>query len=227
MNAGARKRGEAQAVPESDRKVETRPAVITTKVAHTIEEMMQAFAVRAAVFLSELVCSYTEEFDGNDFTATHLLGYVGVEPASTCRVRYFADFARLERVAVRQEFRKTRVGIKMIEFALDFCRQKGYRKLHGHCEEHLLPLWQAFGFEPIDGGNFVLLGHEYIEVECPLEPHPDPIEIGKDPMLFIRPEGAWDEPCALERPKSQSTKEEGEADPAWASELQKRMDRLG
>jgi predicted GNAT family N-acyltransferase len=225
MNAGARKQGKTQAVPEPDRRVETLPAVVTTKVAHTIEEMMQGFAIRAAVFLSELACPYTEEFDGNDFTATHFLGYVDGEPASTCRIRYFADFAKLERVAVRQEFRKTGVAGKMIGYALDLCRQKGYRKLHGHCEERLLPFWQKFGFEPIDADKFILLGHEYIEIECPLEPHPDPIEIGKDPMLFIRPEGAWDEPCALERPKSQSN--EGEADPDWAAQLQKRMDRLG
>ncbi len=225
MNAGAQKQGKAQAVSEPDCKVNSRPAVVTTKVAHTIEELMQAFAVRAAVFLSELACPYTEEFDGNDFTATHFLGHVDGEPASTCRIRYFADFAKLERVAVRQEFRKTGVAGKMIGFALDLCRQKGYRRLHGHCEEHLLPFWQKFGFEPIDADRFVLLGHEYIEIECPLEPHPDPIEIGKDPMLFIRPEGAWDEPCALERLQSQSS--EDEADRDWASKLQKRMDRLG
>lgn len=198
---------------------------MTTKVAHSIEEMMQAFAVRAAVFLSEAAYPYSEEFDGNDFTATHFLGYVGREPASTCRVRYFADFAKLERVAVRQVYRNTRVGIQMIEFALDFCRQKGYRKLHGHCEEHVLPLWEAFGFEPINGSRFELQGHEYIEIECTLEPHPDPIEIGKDPMQFVRPEGAWDEPCPLElrdcEPEQENT------DPDWSSELRQRMDRLG
>ncbi len=225
MNTGARKQGKTQAVPEPDRRAETLPAVVTTKVAHTIEEMMQGFAIRAAVFLSELACPYTEEFDGNDFTATHFLGYVDGEPASTCRIRYFADFAKLERVAVRQEFRKTGVAGKMIGYALDLCRQKGYRKLHGHCEERLLPFWQKFGFEPIDADKFTLLGHEYIEIECPLEPHPDPIKIGKDPMLFIRPEGAWDEPCALERSKSQSN--EDETDPDWAAQLQKRMDHLG
>jgi predicted GNAT family N-acyltransferase len=225
MNAGAQKPGKAQAVSEPDRKPEARPAVVATKVAHSIEEMMQAFAVRAAVFLSELACPYTEEFDGNDFTATHFLGYVGGEPASTCRIRYFSDFAKLERVAVRREFRKTGVAGKMIEFALDLCRQKGYRRLHGHCEEHLLPFWQKFGFQPIDADRFVIQGHEYIEIECPLDPHPDPIEIGKDPMLFIRPEGAWDAPCALEHATSQA--DEHELGHNWASELQKRVDRLG
>ena len=225
MKAGAQKPGKAQGVSETDQKPEARPAVVTTTVAHTIEEMMQAFAIRAAVFLSELACPYTEEFDGNDFTATHFLGYVNGEPASTCRIRYFADFAKLERVAVRQEFRKSGVAGKMIGFALDLCRQKGYRRLHGHCEERLLPFWQKFGFQPIEAERFVLLGHEYIEIECPLEPYPDPIQIGKDPMLFIRPEGAWEEPCALERSGTEAGKAEDRAD--WESELQKRMDRLG
>jgi len=225
MKAGTHKPGKAQAVSNPDRTVENQPAAVTTKVAHTIEEMMQAFAVRAAVFLSELACPYTEEFDGNDFTATHFLGYVDGEPASTCRVRYFADFAKLERVAVRTEFRKTGVGGTMIRFALDLCQQKGYQKLHGHCEEHLLPFWQKFGFEPIEAERFMLLGHEYIEIECPLQPHPDPIEIGKDPMQFIRPEGAWEDPCALERRSSEAQQDETKSD--WASELKERMDRLG
>ena len=225
MKAGAHKQTKTQAASDPDRKVASQSAPVSTKVAHSIEEMMQAFAVRAAVFLSELACPYTEEFDGNDFTATHFLGYVGAEPASTCRVRYFADFAKLERVAVRQEFRKTGVGGAMIRFALDLCREKGYRKLHGHCEEHLLPFWQKFGFEPIDADRFLLLGHEYIEIECPLDAHPDPIEIGKNPMQFIRPEGTWAERCTLERRSSEAEQEDTDSD--WSSELKERMDRLG
>jgi predicted GNAT family N-acyltransferase len=225
MKTDAQIGGKADALSATDPAAESRPAVITTKVAHSIEEMMQAFAVRAAVFLSELACPYTEEFDGNDFSATHFLGYVNGEPASTCRIRYFAEFAKLERVAVRQEFRKTGVAGKMIGFALDLCRQKGYRRLHGHCEERLLPFWQKFGFEPLEADRFILQGHEYVEIACPLEAHPDPIAIGKDPMLFIRPEGAWDEPCALEGQDPRAAK--NEADPDWADQLKKRMDRLG
>ena len=225
MKAGAHKQGKAQGVSESGQEPEFRPAVVTTKVAHSLEEMMQAFAIRAAVFLSEQACPYTEEFDGNDFTATHFLGYVDGEPAGTCRIRYFADFGELERVAVRQEFRRTRVGVKLIEYALEFCRQKGYRKLHGRCERHLLRFWQKFGFKPITTESFTFLGHEYVECECHLEPHPAPIVIGNDPMQFIRPEGAWEEPCMLERQKDHPEPEAADSD--WPAELQERMDRLG
>lgn len=218
--------GRAAATPQerSDRGKAPVPAAIRVRVAHDIEEMMRAFAVRSAVFLSELECPYAEEFDGNDFTATHFLGLVDDEPASTCRVRYFADFAKLERVAVRRQFRKSGVAAEMIACALELCRQKGYRRLHGHCEERLLPFWNRFGFEAIEGKTFVLAGHEYVELECLLEPHPDPIAIGKDPMLFIRPEGAWDEPCWLEEPEA---KPAPDRDRAWEAEIKQQMNRLG
>ena len=84
---------------------------------------MQAFVVRAAVFMSEQHCPYAEEFDGNDFTATQILGVIGEEPVAAIRIRYFANFAKLERLAVRREFRGRAVAATVIEFALELCRR--------------------------------------------------------------------------------------------------------
>ena len=50
---------------------------ISVKVAWSIEEMMQAFAIRSAVFMADQNCPYAEEFDGNDFSATHVVAYEG------------------------------------------------------------------------------------------------------------------------------------------------------
>ncbi len=203
---------------------------ITVKVTGSIEEMMQAFVVRAAVFMSEQFCPYAEEFDGNDFTATQVIGLLDKEPIATLRIRYFSGFAKLERVAVRREFRKHAVAATIIEFALELCRQKGYRKIHGHAEEHLVPFWQRFGFQPTGAPRFVFSNHQYVEMECDLEPHPDPITICKDPMLLVRPEGAWDEPSIVERsaarPAADSTGD-GRMGAEWDAELRTRMKRLG
>ncbi|MDH3476331.1 MAG: GNAT family N-acetyltransferase [Rhodospirillales bacterium] len=216
--------------PEPEGAARPEPDNVTVKAAHGIEEMTQALVVRAAVFLGEHDCPYAEEFDGNDCTATHFIGYVGDEPASACRVRYFADFARLERVAVRREFRGQAVGAKMIEFAHEFCRRKGYRKLHGQAEEHLVRFWEKFGWRRIDAPSFAYGGHRYLEIECDLEPHEEPITTDGDPMLFIRPEGAWQKPCLLERstirPVTEKADEGSEGD-EWAAELKNRIKRLG
>ena len=159
---------------------------------------MQAFAVRSAVFLSEQNCPYAEEFDGNDFTATHVLGLVGTEPAATMRIRYFADFAKPERLAVRKEFRKSGITAEVINFGVELCRRQGYHKLYGHAQVRLLPFWQRYGFRPTGKDSFVFSDHEYVEILCDLEPHPEAITGAEDPLVMIRPEGDWDRPGVLD-----------------------------
>lgn len=64
------------------------------KVARTLNELMQVIALRAAVYMAEQDCPYTEEFDGNDFCGVHLLGTINDEPAGCIRARFFADFSK-------------------------------------------------------------------------------------------------------------------------------------
>ena len=160
---------------------------------------MQAFIVRAAVFLGEQRCPYAEEFDGNDFTATQILGPIDDEPVATMRIRYFSDFAKPERLAVRQEFRKSRIAFDVVRFGLKLCREKGYRKLYGHSQHRLVPFWRRFGFRPTNTPHFVFSDHLYVELVCDLKPHPDPLTIDTDPMVLIRPESEWDRPAVLDR----------------------------
>ena len=215
---------------QADEVPSSAPALETVKVAHSIEEMMQAFAVRASVFMAEQDCPYAEEFDGNDFTATHILGLIGEEPVATMRIRYFASFARLERMAVKRLYRNRTVASGIIEFAFELCREKGYRKLHGHAEEYLIPFWQKYGFRPMNAPNFDYSGREYLEIECDLEAHPDPVTIDKDPLVIIRPEGAWDKPGPVERltanPAAERTGDDRDGD-AWTNESRIDLKRLG
>lgn len=175
-----------------------RPAT-AVKVVRNLEELMQAFVVRAAVFMSEQRCPYAEELDGNDFSATHVLGLVGTEPAATLRIRYFAGFAKPERLAVRREFRKTGIAADVIEFAVELCRQKGYAKLYGHAQVRLVPFWERFGFAPMGRPDFVFSDHRYTEIERNLDPLPGALSMQDDPMVLIRPEGEWGEHGVLDR----------------------------
>lgn len=187
---------------QDDLAASSNSAPITVSVAHTIEDMMKAFAVRATVYMSEQDCPYAEEFDGNDFSATQILGHIGEEPAGTMRIRYFADFAKIERLAVRRSYRTSPIAAKIVKFGIELCRQKGYRKLYGHAQARVVPFWRRFGFQTIDGSDFVFSDHQYVEVECLLEPHPNPITIGNDPLVLVRPEGMWDRPGVLDRSRS-------------------------
>ena len=73
---------------------------VTTRLAMKMEDSLQAFAVRAACFIGELDVPFSEEFDGHDYGATHVIAYAGSEPIGTVRVRWFPSFAMTERLAV-------------------------------------------------------------------------------------------------------------------------------
>src|SRR5205809_8120400 len=78
---------------------------VTTKLAMKMEDSLQAFAVRAACFIGEMEVPFSEEFDGHDYGATHVIAYIGDEPIGTVRVRWFKSFVMTERLAVMQRFR--------------------------------------------------------------------------------------------------------------------------
>lgn len=173
---------------------------LSVTVARSIEDVMRVMTIRSAVYLSEQECPYGEEFDGNDFSATHLIGYVGDEPAACLRIRYFANFVKMERLAVRREFRKTRLAFKVVRAGIELCRAKGYRKIYGHSQKRLLNFWSRFGFRPFEGSKeFVFSDFDYVEVSLDMTPHPQAISIGVDPYIMIRPEGRWHVPGILER----------------------------
>ena len=171
-----------------------------TMVATTGEDVDRALAIRAAVFMTEQNCPYEEEFDGNDRVGTHILGFVDGEPAATMRIRYFAEFVKLERLAVLPRYRRTLIAREVVEFAVEFARRKGYRKVYGHAQKRLVRFWSRFGFKPLQKNiPLVFSDHEYVEMYGELEPHPEPLTMYSNPYLFLRPEGHWDEPGALDR----------------------------
>src|SRR6476660_10273299 len=89
-------------------------AMFPYRVAASMTDLMQVVAIRAAAFLAEQNCPYAEEFEGNDFCALHLIGAVNDEPAACLRVRFFADFAKLARLAVRREYRRSRLAFDIL-----------------------------------------------------------------------------------------------------------------
>ncbi|HEY2068302.1 MAG TPA: hypothetical protein VGG48_02010 [Rhizomicrobium sp.] len=169
-------------------------------VVSTAEEAAQMRAVRAATYIAEQNCPYGEEFDGNDYTCTHILGLIDGEPAATLRIRYFADFVKFERLAVLSRFRRTLIAPEIVKFALRLCGRKGYRKGYGQAQKRFVQFWEHLGFETLPKTQRVVYSdHEYVEMWGTILPNGDPITMDSDPYLLVRPEGRWDELGILER----------------------------
>jgi GNAT superfamily N-acetyltransferase len=136
---------------------------------------------------------YSEEFDGNDFCASQMLATVDDDAAGCMRIRWFGDFAKIERVAVRKEYRRYHLGTQLVRAGVEHCRRKGYRKLYAHSRADLVPLWRSLGWREIDGPAFRFADIDYREIALDIEPATDAIRFGADPLLLLRPEGRWDE----------------------------------
>jgi predicted GNAT family N-acyltransferase len=179
------------------------PGAIGITVARSLEDLSRVIAVRGAVYMGEQKCPYDEEYDGNDLSATHMLAYIGQEPAGCLRVRCFAGFAKLERLAIRAEFRKSPVAVQLITAAMQFCRKKGYTRIYAHSQKRLVNFWSRFGFHVMEGGKeFVFSDFDYVEIVADMERDPDSVALGGDPYVLIRPEGRWDIPGILEKSAS-------------------------
>jgi predicted GNAT family N-acyltransferase len=172
-------------------------------VVRTFDDLMRVAAIRNSVYIGEQECPFDEEYDGNDLSATHLLAYIGDEPVGCLRLRFFADFAKFERMAIRKEFRKSRAAIQLARAGFAFCQKKGYRRVYGHIHERLVGFWSRFGFRVRENSRrFVFSDFEYIEIVAEIERGPQALTLETDPYILIRPEGRWDTPGPLERSAS-------------------------
>ena len=63
---------------------------------------------------------------------------------------HFGGFAKMERVAVRREFRMGRVAAQLLDYSVRFLRRKGYQLINGQAQEGRERYWffvgSRFGF---------------------------------------------------------------------------------
>jgi predicted GNAT family N-acyltransferase len=172
----------------------------SASVVNSQDDLAKAFAIRSAVFISEQKCPYDEEFDGNDFCATHILAFIDGEPAGTMRVRWFADFAKVERFSVLPHFRRRELTKAMIDLSVDLVTRKGYTTMYGHVQRRLVPFWEKYGFRRMERDlKLVFSDHEYVEMLGEMPRRSDAITLAGDPRVLLRPEGSWDLEGVLER----------------------------
>ena len=142
--------------------------VVTIKLASTSDELMQCYMLRAAVFMGEQQCPYWEEFDGNDYTASHLMLYVDGEPAG------------VHAGALVRELRQARARHHPEALPLDgpvhsvrrmgqgFCRKKGYPRPTCIGQQRLWPIFETQGFRKVNDKVFHFSDHEYGAFVCDL-----------------------------------------------------------
>ena len=173
--------------------------VVTIKLATTSDELMQCYMLRAAVFMGEQHCPYDEDFDGNDYTATHVIMYVDGEPAGSMRLRWFQSFCKFERCVVLRRYRGLGIHHTINAWCKELARRKGYTKIYLHLQTRLMAMMEKEGFRRVDDRVFKFSDHEYYAVYCELTPEGDAVGLETDPMVMNRPEDQMDVEGVLEK----------------------------
>jgi len=121
---------------------------VTMRWARGPQDLGAAAAVRVEVFCEEQGVSLTEELDGLDEHALHL---VALEPGGECviatlRLLLGDGEAKIGRVAVRRDWRRRGIASRMLEQALARAGEHGARRVRLAAQLTATALYEGVGF---------------------------------------------------------------------------------
>lgn len=170
---------------------------VSIGVVKDLKDLMQCFTIRAAVYMAEQMCPYDEEFDGNDFSASHIIAKAGNLPIATMRLRYFGAFAKTERLAVLPDYRAQGIGYKVMKYTIELAKNKGFDSIYTHAQEQNLQWHLRLGFEDL-GRKFAFSDWQYRPMILRLDASPSALTLDSGDIILNRPEGEWDRPGVLD-----------------------------
>lgn len=181
---------------ETTIKTNNQDNLIRVEIVTTPEQLLHAYAIRAICFMEEHRVAARQTYDGNDYQATHVIVYAGDEPVGTARIRWFRDFAKMERTSFRRQWRDPRTVKRCAEFIFEHISRKGYDRVITHAKPKYARLWRTLlGFKQAEGKKPLLFaGHDepYIELVKELTPPYNAITADTDAAILFRVEGQWD-----------------------------------
>ncbi|WP_428684755.1 GNAT family N-acetyltransferase [Reyranella sp.] len=175
----------------SDKTISVGGQAVAIKLAMKMEDSLQAFAVRAACFIGEQDIPYSEEFDGHDFGATHILACLGEEPVGAVRLRWFKSFAMPERLAVMQRFRGNGIGQLLIERCRELAESRGASTLYTQALPQDVKYWEKHGWRRLDADDAGKGPKRVVAMVRPVDPSkplpeaeaPDQVVLRNEPQI--------------------------------------------
>lgn len=127
------------------------------------DDLRAAVAVREQVFCREQGVSRSDELDGLDDGALHLLAITsdGRRAIGTLRLLVLGDEVKVGRVAVERDWRRRGVASRMIEEALAAARERGARRALLASQLDATGLYERAGFT-VESGPFQSAGIAHV-----------------------------------------------------------------
>ena len=117
------------------------------KIVTSLDDLIKVFIVRGIVFMEEQGVGYAIEIDAEEHSALHILGELGGEPIASARLRFQGEYAKIERLAVRKQWRGKGYGNQLLDFAITTARHQGLQKFKLHAQTAAQAFYTKHGFE--------------------------------------------------------------------------------
>lgn len=127
--------------------------------AKTPADFAICMAIRMEVFVFEQNVPAEEEWDSYDKTATHFFARVDGRPVATARLRDMQGVAKIERMAVRAEFRGKHVGDQLLQHVMEQAKARGFKQARVSAQTHATAFYEKLGFK--------VTSDEYMEANIP------------------------------------------------------------
>lgn len=133
------------------------------------DSLDDAFAVRRAVFVEEQGVAPERERDGRDDEAVHVLARIDGDAIGTARLRCRdGETAKVERVAVRREYRGRGWGRRLMATAEAAARDRGQSRVRLHAQTSVEAFYRDLGYETTSD-VFEEAGIPHVEMEKSLD----------------------------------------------------------
>lgn len=131
----------------------------------TVEEVVSqsdfaiCMAIRMEVFVFEQDVPADVEWDAFDRTSTHFFARADGKPVATARLRDEKGTAKIERMAVRKDYRGKGVGDALLNKVMETAKARNLSKARVSAQDHAIPFYEKLGF--------AVTGEGYMEAGIP------------------------------------------------------------
>lgn len=109
-------------------------------------EIAKCLAIRRIVFIEGQDVSEAEEVDGKDPECRHYIGRIDGAAVATARVLPLGKTAKIQRVAVLDDFRGKNLGAGLMRYILSDLAPEFSEAVLGS-QTHAIPFYEKLGFE--------------------------------------------------------------------------------
>ena len=127
-----------------------------------------ALALREEVFVEEQGVPLSEEIDGFDTAATHVVAVDGETVVGTCRLVRDGETVKLSRMVVARDYRRRGVGAALLVEADRIARRWGAQRIVLNAQTQAMGVYSAAGYRA-HGSPFIDAGIEHRTMERRLD----------------------------------------------------------